>query len=227
MNKTLLASAIIATSALAPINSQAANLEAKQAGVAASGLIAGGLIGGPVGFLAAFVGTVYVSEQMENNAEAQALEQQWHHSQAELKTMARQLQAARSTIDNADTISLEQLELQVMFKTGEDQLSAQNTGALKTLAKFLIDNPGLSVQLDGYADPRGTDEYNNVLSQYRARAVLETLVGAGVESNRVQLSAHGASGTSGSDQDSYALARRVDIQVINPANQNGLAHTQH
>jgi outer membrane protein OmpA-like peptidoglycan-associated protein len=227
MNKTLLASAIIATTALAPINSQAASLEAKQAGVATSGLIAGGLIGGPVGFLAAFVGTVYISEQMENNAEADALEQQWRHSQAELKAVARQLQTARSTIRNFDSITLEQLELQVMFKTGEDQLSAHNTRALNTLAKFLVDNPELSVQLDGYADPRGTDEYNNVLSQYRARTVQEALVSAGVASSRVQLNAHGANGASSSDREAYALERRVDIQIINPAEQSELAQLRH
>ncbi|BFM19600.1 OmpA family protein [Gilvimarinus japonicus] len=225
MKKALLASAIIASTAIAPIEGHAVSLETKQAGVATGGLVAGALIGGPVGLLAAFVGTIYVSEQMENNAEAEALEQKWLTSQAELKNMTRQLHVAHSTIDNFETITLDQLELQVMFKTGQDQLSAQNTRALNTLAKFLVENPELAVQLDGYADPRGTDEYNNVLSQYRARTVLEALVAAGVEPERVQLNAHGASATraTAGDIETYALERRVDIQIINPAEQKSLA----
>ncbi|WP_052480916.1 OmpA family protein [Gilvimarinus agarilyticus] len=225
MKKALLASAIVATTTVTSLDTQAVSLETKQAGVATGGLLAGALIGGPAGLLAAFVGTIYVSEQMENNAEAAALEQKWLASQQELKHMTHQLQAAHSTIDNFETITLDQLELQVMFKTGEDQLSPQNTSALNTLAKFLVENPELSIQLDGYADPRGTDEYNNVLSQYRARSVLEALVAAGVSEQRVEIMAHGASSTKATpgDTETYALERRVDIQIINPAGQKALA----
>ncbi|WP_049724003.1 OmpA family protein [Gilvimarinus polysaccharolyticus] len=225
MKKVLLVSAIIASSVITPIDGHAVSLEAKQAGVATGGLAAGALIGGPVGFLAAFIGTIYVSEQMENNAEAAVLEQKWLASQAELKDMSSQLHLAHNTIENFDSITLEQLELQVMFKTGEDQLSEQNSKALNTLAKFLVENPELSVRLDGYADPRGTDEYNNVLSQYRARTVLEALVAAGVDPQRVDLNAHGSSSTLAvlGDTETYALERRVDIQVINPAEHKSLA----
>ena len=225
MKKALLASAIVATTAVASVDSHAASLETKQAGVATGGLLAGALIGGPAGLVAAFVGTIYVSEQMENNAEAAALEKKWQASQVELNDMTRQLHAAHSTIDNFETITLDQLELQVMFKTGEDQLSPQNSSALNTLAKFLVENPELSVQLDGYADPRGTDEYNNVLSEYRARTVLEALVAAGVSPQRVQLNAHGASTTKATpgDTETYALERRVEIRILNPAEPSGLA----
>ena len=118
MKKALLASAIVATTAVASIDSHAVSLETKQAGVATGGLLAGALIGGPAGLVAAFVGTIYVSEQMENNAEAAALEKKWQASQVELNDMTRQLHAAHSTIDNFETITLDQLELQVMFKTG-------------------------------------------------------------------------------------------------------------
>ncbi len=216
MKKALLASAIIAASTTQLPSTQAASLETKQAGVATAGVITGALVGGPVGMLAAFVGSIYVAEQMENNEEAKQLEKQYQLSQTQLHEVTRQLHAAHTTINDFENITLDQLELQVMFKTGDDTLTPQNQQALDTLAKFLVDNDELSIQLDGYADPRGTDEYNNVLSQYRAHSVKEALVAAGVSAERINITAHGAAPiTTGKDAETYALERRVDIQIIN------------
>ncbi|MDO6746228.1 OmpA family protein [Gilvimarinus sp. 1_MG-2023] len=225
MKKAILASAIVATTAFNPQLSQAASLETKQAGVATAGVVAGALAGGPVGMLAAFIGTVYVTEQMENNEEAKQLEQDFLTSQQELHTLNRQLQTANTTISEFETITLDQLQLQVMFKTGEDTLNSHNEKALSTLAVFLQDNPELTVRLDGHADPRGTDEYNNVLSQYRANAVKEALLSAGIQPSRIHLNAHGASTTQAiaGDYETYALERRVDIKIINPTDTPSVA----
>lgn len=225
MKKAILASAIIAATAYQPSLSQAASLEARQAGVATAGVLAGALAGGPVGMLAAFIGTIYVTEQMENNEEAKNLEQALASSQQQLHQLHRELHAANTTIREFETITLDQLQLQVMFKTGDDKLNPQNEQALLTLAQFLQDNPELYVHLDGYADPRGTDEYNNVLSRYRAEAVKEALQQAGIDESRIQISAHGASTTQAvaGDYETYALERRVDIKIINPADSTSVA----
>ena len=217
MKKALLASAIVATAAFNPTTSHAVSLETKQAGVATTGILAGALVGGPLGMLAAFVGTIYVTEQMENNAEAEIVEQKWHHTETELQDVTRQLHAAHTTIDEIETISLEQLQLQVMFKTGKDELTPQNLAAIESLGKFLVENPDLKVELNGFADPRGTDEYNNVLSDYRARAVEAALVSAGVAHQRIERHAHGAdrAHVTQGDYESYALERRVDIHIVN------------
>lgn len=224
MKKAILASAIIASSAFHP-SVKAANLETKQAGVATVGMITAAVAGGPVGMLAAFLGTIYVSEQLENNEEAKQLKQQYTHSQAKVDALSHELKTAHSTIDTFETITLDQLHLQVMFKTGEDTLTPQNEKALTTLAKFLLDNPDLTVRLDGYADPRGTDEYNNVLSQYRADSVKQALMQAGVDKQRIHISAHGSSTTQAivGDYETYALERRVDIQIINKNELNNVA----
>ncbi|MDO3387277.1 OmpA family protein [Gilvimarinus sp. SDUM040013] len=218
MKKAILASAIIAGTAFHPQVSQAVELETKQAGVATAGIVAGALAGGPVGMLAAFIGTIYVTEQMENNEEAKQLEREFLSSQQELHNLNRELHAANTTISEFETITLDQLQLQVMFKTGEDTLNPQNAKALTTLATFLQDNPELTVSLDGYADPRGTDEYNNVLSQYRADTVKTALLKAGIDESRIRINAHGASTTQAviGDYETYALERRVDIKIINP-----------
>jgi|GEM_PF-3325151 len=111
----------------------------------------------------------------------------------------------------------EPLPLQILFNPRDDRLSKPGTKALTTLALFLTENPELLLQLDGYADPRGTDEYNNVLSHYRAHTVLSSLATAGINPLRVRLKGHGAKAalSTASNRLAYALERRVDIQIIN------------
>lgn len=213
MKKTLLTSAIIAAT-LFPMSSYAVELETKQAGVAITALAAGALLG-PPGMLAGFLSSIYITRQMEKNEAAKLLENEWQASQAQLSNVTEQLGIARNTIDEFETITLDQLQLQVMFHTGEDTLTPNNQKAIDTLAQFLVENPKLSVTLDGFSDPRGTDGYNNVLSDYRTRSVENALVAAGVSANRIVRNAHGANtGTPvDKDYDSYALERRVEIKI--------------
>ena len=59
----------------------------------------------------------------------------------------------------------------------------------------------------GYADPRGSDAWNDALSLRRAQSVAGVLVAAGVPRERIVVEAHGKSeSTSASgDLDAYAL----------------------
>ena len=72
--------------------------------------------------------------------------------------------------------------------------------------------------LHGYADPRGTEDYNEVLSHYRAISVKDALELAGVDYSRISITAHGANRpkTPQDNADTYALERRVDIEIVNP-----------
>lgn len=225
MKKTLLATAVIATT-LSPISSYAVELETKQAGVAVTALAAGALLG-PPGMLAGFLSSIYITRQMEKNDTAKKTQHKWQTSQTQLSNVTEQLHTAHNTINAFETITLDQLQLQVMFHTGEDKLTPNNQKSVDTLAQFLVDNPKLNVTLDGFADSRGTDGYNNVLSDYRTRSVENALVAAGVSTSRITRTAHGASTINPADKnyDSYALERRVEINIT-PEIYKGLALTR-
>ena len=47
------------------------------------------------------------------------------------------------------------------------------------------------VRIAGYADPRGSDAYNDALSMRRAQAVAASLTAAGVPAGRIIIEAHG------------------------------------
>ena len=59
----------------------------------------------------------------------------------------------------------------VYFDFDVSTLSAQFSTILDAHAKFLNENPGVNVVIEGHADERGTPEYNIALGERRAKAV--------------------------------------------------------
>ncbi len=52
-------------------------------------------------------------------------------------------------------------------------------------------NPPVNLRIDGYADPRGSNQYNQKLSERRVNAVRDALAKAGVPAARVSTGAFG------------------------------------
>jgi outer membrane protein OmpA-like peptidoglycan-associated protein len=69
--------------------------------------------------------------------------------------------------------------------------------------------------VSGYADPRGSKEYNTALSKDRAESVAAVLTNAGLDKDRVVIEALGANGASETgDLDDYAFQRRVSVKLL-------------
>lgn len=56
---------------------------------------------------------------------------------------------------------------------------------LKSLLKMLQQNPEITIQLDAHTDSNGSDEYNQVLSDNRAKAAIRYLVENGIDPRRL------------------------------------------
>jgi outer membrane protein OmpA-like peptidoglycan-associated protein len=70
------------------------------------------------------------------------------------------------------------------------------------------------LQLDGFADERGDEAYNQELSQQRVEIVRNQLVAAGIDPSRITTTAHGESPAQDESIDSYALERRVSLTLF-------------
>ena len=70
----------------------------------------------------------------------------------------------------------------------------------------------------GYADPRGSDAYNDALSLRRAQEVAAVLTAAGLPATRISVESHGKSESQSEegDLDGYALERRVTVRLQQP-----------
>jgi outer membrane protein OmpA-like peptidoglycan-associated protein len=78
----------------------------------------------------------------------------------------------------------------------------------------------VKVRVSGYADPRGSEQFNAALSERRADAVAHVLIQAGVDARQLIVESHGAadSKTAKGDLDGYAFDRRVTVKIESGAN---------
>ena len=79
----------------------------------------------------------------------------------------------------------------VLFDTGRATLKPGADLTLDRLAAVMKDHPQSKVSIEGFTDSRGSDEYNDALSQRRADAVAAALVRRGVSPDNVRAEGRG------------------------------------
>jgi outer membrane protein OmpA-like peptidoglycan-associated protein len=81
----------------------------------------------------------------------------------------------------------------VLFDTGQATLKPGADLALNRLSTYLSANPQTKILIEGHTDSRGSDEYNDVLSERRARAVATALESRGIAADQIQTAGRGKS----------------------------------
>lgn len=230
MKKSLAITSLVAASAgvVAPGVQAEDNhkLGLKQFGASTLAIASGAAIGGPFGLLFGGVSAIFVSEQMEKAEAGKLAEQERTLAQEQVLQLRDQLHQNELHTQQVREMALDSLQMQVHFYSGKDELSPRNLDHLDRLTAVLLKNPRLQVRLLGHADARGTDGYNQILSEYRTRHVEEHLLKAGVAPERIESQAFGADRATAvkGDAEGYALDRRVAIEVYYPEKSNkGLA----
>jgi outer membrane protein OmpA-like peptidoglycan-associated protein len=114
---------------------------------------------------------------------------------------------------------LDGLQGDVLFRTGSTEITPEIAHQIQVIAQAVAKSPQLKVRIDGYTDPRGSDEMNMKLSQDRAEAVRDMLLAAGVAEQELEVKAYGKTQSVATDADGYALERRVrlTLQIESPA----------
>ncbi|MEO9477399.1 MAG: OmpA family protein [Cyclobacteriaceae bacterium] len=88
---------------------------------------------------------------------------------------------------------------------------------LRTIARYMKDNPKISFEIEGHTDNRGNAAYNLELSQKRAESVQTLLVSLGVAKNRLRPIGYGASKplNTANTESAHQSNRRIAFRVIN------------
>jgi len=81
----------------------------------------------------------------------------------------------------------------VFFDTGSAELRTESFVELNWLKILLEENPQINIQINGHTDDVGTEEDNLVLSENRAKAVLNFLVENGIMTKRLSHEGFGES----------------------------------
>lgn len=106
-------------------------------------------------------------------------------------------------------------DAEARFAFNSSQIRPQDHTILGKLATCFASGPlaGRTMLLVGHTDPRGDEEYNQVLGERRAGSVKGFLVTKGLKGGQVETNSRGEDEAKGTDEDSWALDRRVDVKL--------------
>ncbi|MGI9269921.1 MAG: OmpA family protein [Porticoccus sp.] len=99
------------------------------------------------------------------------------------------------------------------FEFDKVMLSSEARSALRLHAQSLRSNPA-KIRLLGHADERGSREYNMALGENRGNVVRDFLIQEGVSNSLIEVISYGEekAASSGSNEDSWAMNRRVELK---------------
>ncbi|WP_425636235.1 OmpA family protein [Algoriphagus yeomjeoni] len=102
----------------------------------------------------------------------------------------------------------------VYYAFDSDKPLGYSTSAASYVSNFLKKNPGVSVEIKGYADELGPEDYNMKLSERRAKSVYDILIASGVDASRLSYKGYGEdTSVDKSSADARQMARRASFEV--------------
>jgi outer membrane protein OmpA-like peptidoglycan-associated protein len=158
------------------------------------------------------------AEQARRLAETRASEAEFARREAELAS--QQISSLTRQLEN---LQLRQTESgvvvtlgDVLFASGETVLLDSALSSLEEVVDLLQTEPDKKIRVEGHTDSRGAAETNLELSQKRAEAVREALVGLGVAEDRITALGMGEDFPIASNEDEAGRAqnRRVDVILL-------------
>ena len=81
----------------------------------------------------------------------------------------------------------------IFFDFDKATIRPESANELDRLIKLLTENPTLKIELGSHTDSKGSDDYNQKLSQSRSQSVVTYLIGKGIASDRLVAKGYGES----------------------------------
>lgn len=105
----------------------------------------------------------------------------------------------------------------IYFDFDKYELKKESYPELNRLHTFLKENPDVKVEISAYTDSKGSDEYNQTLSQNRAQSVEDFLVAKGIELLRLVAKGYGKLNpvAPNETEEGRAQNRRVEMKILN------------
>jgi outer membrane protein OmpA-like peptidoglycan-associated protein len=104
----------------------------------------------------------------------------------------------------------------IYFDFDKATLKRESYPELQKVVEFLNQNPTVEIEIAGHTDSKGSDEYNQNLSQGRTQSVVDYLVTQGIERNRLMPAGYGESRPVDTNDTDAGRAnnRRVEFTVL-------------
>jgi outer membrane protein OmpA-like peptidoglycan-associated protein len=153
------------------------------------------------------------AEAAEARARASEANKSAEDANAVREKLRQQLNSVLATSESARGLIVNMSD--VLFDTGKYTLKPGTQISLAKVAGILQAYPGLKVQVEGYTDSVGSDDYNQKLSENRAGGVKDFLVSQGVSATNITSQGFGKNDpvADNSTASGRAQNRRVNLVV--------------
>lgn len=103
----------------------------------------------------------------------------------------------------------------IHFDFDKSDVRPSEVAKIKDIAAFMKQNPTYEIGIEGFADPRGTDVYNQALSERRVNAIRAALVAEGASTAAIRSGAEGEKNRNCAEdtEGCFQMNRRVEVFV--------------
>ncbi|MBQ4377024.1 MAG: OmpA family protein, partial [Bacteroidales bacterium] len=104
----------------------------------------------------------------------------------------------------------------IFFETAKYDLLPTSNAELRKVVELMKNNPELHIELAGHTDNVGRAEYNQTLSENRAKAVYDYLIEHGIDEERLSYRGYGATHpvASNDTEEGRAQNRRTTLEIV-------------
>jgi outer membrane protein OmpA-like peptidoglycan-associated protein len=104
----------------------------------------------------------------------------------------------------------------IFFDFNKYTLKDESFPELNRVVKFLNENPKITIEIDGHTDNVGSDQYNQTLSENRAKSVYEYLIKNNISESRLSYKGFGESNPVATNKtdEGRQLNRRVEFVIL-------------
>jgi outer membrane protein OmpA-like peptidoglycan-associated protein len=119
---------------------------------------------------------------------------------------------SKKTIEEGKPIILSN----IFFDYDKYILKEESFTELKKIVELFKEYPNWVIQISGYTDSKGGDEYNQKLSQNRAQSVVDYIVSKGIDISRIKAIGHGKASpiATNETEEGRERNRRVEFNVL-------------
>ena len=106
------------------------------------------------------------------------------------------------------------IALYIHFDTGKADLKPEAKGTIDQIATLLKENEGLEVSIEGHTDNVGQPAANKILSEQRAKAVMDAVVGSGVSAARLRAVGWGQEKPVADNRSEEGRAKNRRVEIV-------------
>ena len=104
----------------------------------------------------------------------------------------------------------------IFFDFDMATLRPESTAELNRLLDLIKTNATMQIEISGHTDDKGSDTYNQKLSENRAKSVVDYLTEKGIKKERLEFKGYGESQpiSSNETEEGQQLNRRIEFKIL-------------